>query len=302
MNSGAEAVETAIKLARRWGYEKKGIPAGEARVVVCEGNFHGRTISLVSASSDPECFGGYGPFTPGFVKVPYDDLGALEAALADPRVSAFLVEPIQGEAGVVVPMPGYLSGARTLCSKYRVLLVADEVQTGLGRTGTLLACEHEEVRPDILVLGKALSGGMYPVSAVLADDEVMLCIRPGQHGSTFGGNPLAAHVALVALQVIVEEGLAENARRMGGLLRTGLRAVRHPMIDQVRGVGLLNAIVLRPTGGLTGWDACLELAANGLLAKPTHDNVIRLAPPLVIDGTQVRDAIEIVRRTFAGLP
>ena len=302
MNSGAEAVETALKMCRRWGYEKKGIPAGEARIVVCEGNFHGRTITLVSASSDPECYGGFGPFTPGLVKIPYDDLEALRGALEDPAVAAFLVEPIQGEAGVVLPTWGYLSRARELCTRHRVLLVADEVQTGLGRTGALLACDHEEVRPDVLVLGKALSGGMYPVSAVLADDEVMLGIRPGQHGSTFGGNPLAAHVALAALQVVVDEGLAENARRMGGVLRTGLRALRHPMIEQVRGLGLLNAIVIRPAGGLTAWDVCLRLMANGLLAKPTHGNVIRLAPPLVIDGTETRDAIRIVGDTFAGLP
>jgi ornithine--oxo-acid transaminase len=302
MNTGAEAVETALKLSRRWGYETKGIPAGKARVVVCEGNFHGRTITLVSASSDPECYGGFGPFTPGLVKIPYDDVEALRVALEDPAVAAFLVEPIQGEAGVVLPMAGYLTRARELCTRHRVLLVADEVQTGLGRTGALLACDHEEVRPDVLVLGKALSGGVYPVSAVLADDEVMLGIRPGQHGSTFGGNPLAAHVALAAVQVVVDEGLAENARRMGGVLRTGLRALRHPMIEQVRGLGLLNAIVIRPAKGLTAWDVCLRLMGNGLLAKPTHGNVIRLAPPLVIDGTETRDAVRIVAETFAGLP
>jgi ornithine--oxo-acid transaminase len=302
MNSGAEAVETALKLCRRWGYETKGIPAGKARVVVCEGNFHGRTITLVSASSDPECYGGFGPFTPGLVKIPYDDVEALRVALEDPTVAAFLVEPIQGEAGVVLPMAGYLTRAWELCTRHRVLLVADEVQTGLGRTGALLACDHEEVRPDVLVLGKALSGGVYPVSAVLADDEVMLGIRPGQHGSTFGGNPLAAHVALAAVQVVVDEGLAENARRMGGVLRTGLRALRHPMIEQVRGLGLLNAIVIRPAKGLTAWDVCLRLMGNGLLAKPTHGNVIRLAPPLVIDGTETRDAVRIVAETFAGLP
>jgi len=299
MNSGAEAVETALKLARRWGYEKKGIPADEAKVVVCEGNFHGRTITVISASTDRESYGGFGPFTPGLVKVPYDDLDALARALADPAVCAFLVEPVQGEAGVVLPTPGYLAGARELCARHRVLLVADEVQTGLGRTGSLLACDHEEVRPDVLVLGKALSGGLYPVSAVLADDEVMLCIKPGQHGSTFGGNPLAAHVALTAVKVIVDEGLAENARRMGGVLRTGLRALRHPMIEQVRGVGLLNAIVLRETGMINGWDFCLKLMRNGLLAKPTHGNIVRLAPPLVIDAAQIRDAIQIVAKTFA---
>ena len=299
MNSGAEAVETALKLSRRWGYERKRIPADEARIVVCEGNFHGRTITLVSASCDPESYGGYGPFTPGLVKIPYDDLGALERALEDPSVCAFLVEPIQGEAGVVVPRPGYLAGARDLCTRRRVLLVADEVQTGLGRTGRLLACHHEEVRPDLLILGKALSGGMYPVSAVLADDEVMLCVQPGQHGSTFGGNPLAASVAVAALEVIVEEGLAENAAHMGHLLRTGLLALRHPMIELVRGQGLLNAIVVRPRRDATAWDVCLKLKDNGLLAKPTHDHIIRLAPPLVIDERGIREAIEIVAKAFA---
>jgi ornithine--oxo-acid transaminase len=299
MNSGAEAVETALKLSRRWGYDKKAIAPNEAKVVVCEGNFHGRTIAIVSASTDPESYSGFGPFTPGFVKIPYDDLDSLEEALADPTVCAFLVEPIQGEAGVVVPSPGYLAGARELCTRKRVLLVADEVQTGLGRTGSLLACDHEEIRPDVLVLGKALSGGLLPVSAVLADDEVMLCVEPGQHGSTFGGNPLAAHVARTALEVIVDEGLAENARRMGGVLRTGLRALRHPLIEQVRGVGLLNAIVVPPTAATTAWDVCLKLMQSGLLAKPTHGNVIRLAPPLVIDAAQTREAIQIVAKALA---
>ncbi len=299
MNSGAEAVETALKLSRRWGYERKGIPAGEARIVVCAGNFHGRTITLVSASCDPESYGGYGPFTPGLVKIPYDDLDALDDALADPAVCAFLVEPIQGEAGVVVPQPGYLAGARELCTRRRVLLVADEVQTGLGRTGRLLACDHEDVRPDLLILGKALSGGMYPVSAVLADDDVMLRIRPGQHGSTFGGSPLAAHVALAALRVVVEEGLADNAERMGRLFRAGLRDLRHPMIELVRGQGLLNAIVVRPGEDATAWDVCLRLKDEGLLAKPTHDHIIRLAPPLVIDERQVHEAVEIVARAFS---
>ncbi len=299
MNSGAEAVETALKLSRRWGYDRKGIPAGEARVVVCEGNFHGRTITLVSASCDPESYGGYGPFTPGLVKIPYDDLGALERALEDPSVCAFLVEPIQGEAGVVVPRHGYLAGARELCTRRRVLLVADEVQTGLGRTGRLLASDHEDVRSDVLILGKALSGGMYPVSAVLADDEVMLCVQPGQHGSTFGGNPLAASVAVAALQVVVEEKLAENADRMGRVLRAGLRALRHPMIELVRGRGLLNAIVVRPMRDATAWDVCLRLKDNGLLAKPTHGDIVRLAPPLVIDERGIRDAIEIIAKTFA---
>jgi ornithine--oxo-acid transaminase len=298
MNSGAEAVETAMKLSRRWAYEVKGVRAGDARIVVCEGNFHGRTITLVSASCDPESYGGYGPFTPGLVKIPYDDLDALEQALEDPAVCAFLVEPIQGEAGVVVPRPGYLAAARELCTRRHVLLVADEVQTGLGRTGRMLACDHEGVRPDVLILGKALSGGMYPVSAVLADDEIMLRILPGQHGSTFGGNPLGASIALAALQVIVEEGLAENATRMGALFRAGLLALRHPMINRVRGLGLLNAIVVRRLRDATAWDVCLRLKDNGLLAKPTHDHVIRLAPPLVIDEQQIKEAIEIVGETF----
>ncbi len=301
MNTGAEAVETAVKLARRWGYERKGIRPDDARIVVCEGNFHGRTVTMVSASTDPESYGGYGPFTPGFVKIAYDDLPALAQALADPRVCAFLVEPIQGEAGVVVPRDGYLAGARELCTRHRVLLVADEVQTGLGRTGRLLACDHEGVRPDVLILGKALSGGLYPVSAVLADDDVMLCVRPGQHGSTFGGNPVAASVAIAALEVIVDEKLAENADRMGRLLRHELRSLPHAMIETVRGKGLLNAIVVRAGAGCSAWDICLRLKDNGLLAKPTHDRVIRLAPPLVIDEAQLRDAVAIVHRTFASL-
>jgi ornithine--oxo-acid transaminase len=299
MNTGAEAVETALKLARRWGYERKRIAADRATVVVCQGNFHGRTITAVSASSDPQSYGGFGPFTPGLVKIPYDDTGALARALEDPTVCAFLFEPIQGEAGVVVPRAGYLSAARYLCSRRNVLLVADEIQTGLGRTGRLLACDHEDVRPDLLILGKALSGGVYPVSAVLADDDVMLCIRPGEHGSTFGGNPLAASVASAALEVIVEQRLADNAERMGRLLRSELAAFRHPMLAEVRGKGLLNAIVVRPAAGHDAWDVCLRLKDNGLLAKPTHDRIIRLAPPLVIDEPQTREAVGILRRTFA---
>jgi ornithine--oxo-acid transaminase len=299
MNAGAEGVETALKLARRWGYRVKGIPDNEAKVVVCEGNFHGRTITVISASSDPDSYAGFGPHTPGFVKVPYDDLPALEAALADPTVCAFLVEPIQGEAGVVVPSDGYLKGARELCTNNHVLFVADEVQTGLARTGRMLACEHEGVRPDVLILGKALSGGMYPVSAVLADDDVMLTIEPGQHGSTFGGNPIAARVAVAALEVIGEESLAENAARMGEIFRSGLRDLDHPMIEIVRGRGLLNAVVVRPRGGKTAWDVCVTLKDNGLLAKPTHDHIIRFAPPLVITEAQVREGVEIIASTFA---
>jgi ornithine--oxo-acid transaminase len=299
MNSGAEGVETALKLARRWGYRKKGIRDGEARLVVCEGNFHGRTITVVSASSDPASYAGFGPFTPGFVKIPYDDDGTLDAALADPAVCAFLVEPIQGEAGVVVPSEGYLKRVRDLCTKHGVLFVADEVQTGLARTGRMLACDHEDVRPDVVILGKALSGGMYPVSAVLADDDIMLTIEPGQHGSTFGGNPLAARVAVAALEVIREEKLDENAARMGALFRSELQAVEHPMIEQVRGKGLLNAVVVRPKDGKTAWHVCVTLKDKGLLAKPTHDHVIRFAPPLVITEDQVREGIDIIKKSFA---
>jgi ornithine--oxo-acid transaminase len=299
MNSGAEGVETALKLARRWGYRVKGIPEDHAKVVVCEGNFHGRTITIVSASTDPESYAGYGPYTPGFVKIPYGDAAALDAALADPEVCAFLVEPIQGEAGVVVPPEGYLKRVRDLCTKHRTLFVADEVQTGLARTGRMLACHHEDVRPDVVILGKALSGGLYPVSAVLADDEVMLTIEPGQHGSTFGGNPLAARVAVAALEVIVEEDLASNASKMGEIFRSELQAIDHPMMELVRGQGLLNAVVVRPKGDKTAWDVCLKLKENGLLAKPTHDHIIRFAPPLVITEGQVREGIDIIKRSFA---
>lgn len=298
MNAGAEGVETALKLARRWGYRRKGVPENEAKVVVCEGNFHGRTITVISASSDPDSYAGFGPFTPGFLKIPYDDLAALEDALADSTVCAVMVEPIQGEAGVVVPHDGYLKGVRELCTKNRVLFVADEVQTGLARTGTMLACDHEGIRPDVLILGKALSGGMYPVSAVLADDEIMLTIEPGQHGSTFGGNPLAARVAVAALEVLREEDLAENARHMGEIFRSELQALDHPMIELVRGRGLLNAVVVRPKDGKTAWDVCLKLKDKGLLAKPTHDHIIRFAPPLVIEEEQVREGLEVIKSSF----
>ncbi len=298
MNAGAEGVETALKLARRWGYRIKGIPDAEAKVVVCDGNFHGRTITVISASSDPESYAGFGPYTPGFERIPYNDLPALEKALADPTVCAFMVEPIQGEAGVVVPSEGYLKGVRELCTAKNVLFVADEVQTGLARTGRMLACDHEGVRPDVLILGKALSGGMYPVSAVLADDEIMLTIEPGQHGSTFGGNPLAARIAVAALEVLREENLADNARRMGEIFRSELQALDHPMIELVRGRGLLNAVVVRPKDGKTAWDVCVKLKEGGLLAKPTHDHIIRFAPPLVIDEAQVREGIGIIKDSF----
>jgi len=298
MNSGAEGVETALKLARKWGYEKKGIADGKANIVVCEGNFHGRTITIVSASSDPDCRAGFGPYTPGLIQIPYNDLGALEKALAGPDVCAFMVEPIQGEAGVVVPDDGYLKSVRELCTKHGVLFIADEVQTGLARTGRMLACDHEDVRPDVLILGKALSGGFYPISAVLADKEIMLVIKPGEHGSTFGGNPIASKVAIAALEVLLKENLAENARRLGEVFRGGLREIDHPMIELVRGRGLLNAVVVRPKGDKTAWDVCVSLKDNGLLAKPTHDHIIRFAPPLVITEEQTREALGIIRKTF----
>jgi ornithine--oxo-acid transaminase len=298
MNTGAEGVETALKLARRWGYEKKGIPDNQAKIIVCEGNFHGRTITAISASCDEDSYGHFGPFTPGFVKIPYNDLKALAAAVSDPHVAGFLIEPIQGEAGVVLPDTGYLSKAFELCKASNVLFIDDEIQTGLGRTGRLLACDHENVRPDILILGKALSGGLLPVSAILADDDIMLCIRPGQHGSTYGGNPLAAKVAMAALQVVKEEHLSENAARLGALLLNGLKDIRHPMIQIVRGKGLFCAMVIRPENGKDAWDVCLALKENGLLAKPTHGDIIRLAPPLIINEDQLMEGLEIIKNTL----
>jgi ornithine--oxo-acid transaminase len=303
MNSGAEAVETALKLARKWGYEQKGIARHLAEIIVVEHNFHGRTTGIISFSTDPDATGGYGPYMPGYKVIPYNDLAALAEALENPHVCGFLVEPIQGEAGVFVPDPGYLAGARALCDQHRVLLMADEIQTGLGRTGELLACDYEGVRPDILILGKALSGGVLPVSAVLADDAVMLTIRPGQHGSTFGGNPLACAVTMAALQVVEEERLAENARWMGELFRRRLRELqqRHPhRITQVRGEGLLNAMVIHPTDdGRTAWEVCLALKENGLLAKPTHGDIIRFAPPLVITEAQINTCCDLIEKTMA---
>lgn len=298
MNSGAEGVETAMKLARRWAYEKKGIPENQAKIIVCEGNFHGRTISIISASTDPDSYGRFGPFTPGFVKIPYNDAAALRKALEDPLVAAFLVEPIQGEAGVVVPDEGYLAACSAACREKQVLFIADEIQSGLARTGKMLACDHEDVRPDILILGKALSGGVYPVSAVLADDPIMLCIQPGQHGSTYGGNPIAARVAMEALSVLKEERLAENSERLGALLLSGLKAIDHPMIRLVRGKGLFCAMVIEPTGGKDAWDVCLVLKENGLLAKPTHGDIIRFAPPLIINESQLEECLEIIRKTL----
>ena len=298
MNSGAEGDETALKLARRWGYDKKGIPENEAKIVVCENNFHGRTITVISMSTDPDARGGFGPYTPGFVIVPYNDLQALEEALQDPNVAGFLVEPIQGEAGVYVPDDGYLASSFELCKKHNVLFIADEVQTGIARTGKLLACNHENVRPDILILGKALSGGVYPVSAVLADDDIMLCIKPGQHGSTFGGNPVAARVAIAALEVVRDEKLAENAEYLGEIFRSEMEKIDSDMIELVRGKGLLNAIVIKPKGGQSAWDVCVKMQENGLLAKPTHDHIIRFAPPLVINETQLHEAINLIRTSI----
>ncbi len=298
MNSGAEGDETALKLCRKWAYEKKGIPDNEAKIIVCEGNFHGRTITIISMSTDPDSYKGFGPYTPGFVTIPYNDTEALALALEDPNVAGFLVEPIQGEAGVYVPDDGFLSKAYELCKEKNVLFIADEVQTGLARTGKLLACDHEEVRPDILILGKALSGGVYPVSVVLADDDIMLCIKPGEHGSTYGGNPVAAKVAMAALEVLKEENLAERAEEMGKKFRAELRKIDSPMVELVRGKGLLNAIVIKPTNGKTAWDVCVALKENGLLAKPTHEHIIRFAPPLVITEEQLMESVDIISKTI----
>jgi ornithine--oxo-acid transaminase len=298
MNTGAEGDETALKICRKWAYDKKGIPVNQAKIIVCEGNFHGRTITVVSMSTDPEAKDGFGPYTPGFITIPYNDLPALGKALEDPNVAGFLVEPIQGEAGVFVPDEGYLSKAFNMCKAKNVLFIADEVQTGIARTGKLLACNHENVRPDILILGKALSGGVYPVSAVFADDEIMLCIKPGQHGSTFGGNPVAAKVAVAALEVVREEKLAEKAEYLGNIFREEIRKINSPMIELVRGKGLLNAVVIRPTNGKEAWDVCIEMAKNGVLAKPTHGHIIRFAPPLVISEEELRDAISRIKKSI----
>ena len=303
MNSGAEAVETAIKLARKWSYEVKGISQNAAKIVVCENNFHGRTTTIVSFSNDPDANNNYGPFTPGFIKIPYNNLKALEETLANDseNIAAFLVEPIQGEAGVYVPDEGFLKSASELCKKYNVLFIADEVQTGIARTGKLIACHHENVQPDILILGKALSGGMYPVSAVLADDEIMNVIHPGQHGSTFGGNPIACAVAVAALDVVEEENLSERAEELGQLFRNEIEKLieKTDLITGVRGKGLLNAILINDTPeSKTAWNLCLALRDNGLLAKPTHGNIIRLAPPLVITEEQILDCVAIIEKTI----
>ncbi|MGV8095101.1 MAG: ornithine--oxo-acid transaminase [Mangrovibacterium sp.] len=298
MNSGAEADETALKLTRKWAYKVKGIPRNQAKIIVCNGNFHGRTISIISMSSDPDAYNDYGPYTPGFVNIPYNNTDALEESLKDPNIAGFLVEPIQAEAGVYVPDNGYLKKAAELCKKHRVLFIADEVQTGLARTGKMLACDHEHVRPDILILGKALSGGMYPVSCVLADNEVMLTIKPGEHGSTYGGNPLAARISMAAIDVILEENLAENATRMGELFRETMRKVKSEMIGEVRGKGLLNAIAIKPAHGKTAWDLCLAMKEYGVIAKPTHEHIVRFTPPLVITEEQMLEAIELIKKTI----
>lgn len=303
MNSGAEAVETAVKLARKWSYEVKGISENAAKIVVCENNFHGRTTTIVSFSNDPDANKNYGPFTPGFVKIPYNDLAALEEVLKNDaqNIAAFLVEPIQGEAGVYVPDENFLKNALELCKKYNVLFIADEVQTGIARTGKLIACHHENVQPDILILGKALSGGMYPVSAVLANDEIMNVIKPGQHGSTFGGNPIACAVAIAALDVVEEEKLSERAEELGKLFRSEIEKLieKSDLITKVRGKGLLNAILINDTPeSSTAWNLCLQLKENGLLAKPTHGNIIRLAPPLVITEEQLLDCVKIIEKTI----
>lgn len=303
MNSGAEAVETAIKLARKWAYEVKGVHGNNAKIIVCENNFHGRTTTIVSFSNDPDAHNNYGPFTPGFVKIPYNDLKELETVVEKDteNIAAFLVEPIQGEAGVYVPDEGFLKKASELCKKYNVLFIADEVQTGIARTGRLIACHHEDVQPDILILGKALSGGMYPVSAVLANNNIMKVIHPGQHGSTFGGNPLACAVATAALDVVEEENLSEKAEKLGEIFRNEIKKVieKSDLVHSVRGKGLLNAIIINDSQhSPTAWNLCLALKENGLLAKPTHGNIIRLAPPLVITEEQLMECVAIIEKTI----
>jgi len=303
MNTGVEAGETACKLCRKWAYKVKGVPKNEAKIVFAEGNFWGRTIAAVSTSTDPDCYEGFGPFCPGFPIVPYNNLSALEEQLKDPTVAGFYVEPIQGEAGVNVPSEGYISGAKALCEKYNVLFIADEIQTGIARTGKMLCTQHSGIRPDILILGKALSGGVYPVSAVLCDNQVMLTINPGEHGSTYGGNPVACKVAMAALEVVVEEKLAENAARLGEIFRSHIKKeLGHlPWIDEVRGMGLLNAIEVnhaKVPNKRTGWEICLRLRDKGLLAKQTHENIIRFAPPLVIKEAELQEGLRIITETF----
>ena len=302
MNTGVEGGETANKLARKWGYEHKGIPENQAKIIFAKGNFWGRTLAAISSSDDPVSYKGFGPYMPGYELIPYNDLQALEQKLQDPTVAAFMVEPIQGEAGVVVPDEGYLAGVRALCTQHNVLFIADEVQTGIARTGKMLACDYEDARPDILILGKAISGGVLPVSAILADDEVMLTIKPGEHGSTYGGNPLACKVAQAALEVVVDENLAQKSQVLGDLFRKELTdfMITHEMVQTVRGKGLLNALVINDTEeSSTAWDLCVGLKENGLLAKPTHGNIIRFAPPLVITEGELNHCLEIIKQTIA---
>ena len=303
MNTGAEAVETAMKLSRKWGYEKKGIPENEAILVFAEQNFHGRTIAIITASTDPTAYHNFGPFVPGIEKIPYNDPAALEKILQEKgdKVAAFIVEPIQGEAGVFVPDEGYIKKCYDICHKHNVLFVADEVQTGIARTGRMLACDWENVHPDILVLGKAVSGGVLPISVVLSSREIMLTIKPGEHGSTFGGFPLACAVAKAALQVVKDESLTERAEKLGRVFRAEIAKIESPLIELVRGKGLLNAVVIKPTNGIQAWDVCVKLKENGLLAKPTHDHIIRFAPPLVITEEELNDCLNIIRKTFEEL-
>ena len=301
MNTGVEGGETANKLARKWGYMKKGIPENQAKIIFAKGNFWGRTLAAISSSDDPVSFEGFGPYMPGYELINYNDLDALAEALKDPNVAAFMVEPIQGEAGVVVPHEGYLKGVRDLCTENNVLFIADEVQTGIARTGKMLATDYEDARPDIVILGKAISGGVFPVSAVLADDEIMLCIKPGEHGSTFGGNPLACAVARKALEVVIEEDLANNAQKLGERFRNGMNAIidKYDLVTMVRGKGLLNAIIINDSpDSSTAWDLCMSLKENGLLAKPTHGNIIRFAPPLVITEEELDACLAIIEKTI----
>jgi len=301
MNTGVEAVETAIKLCRKWAYKIKGIPDGQAKIIVCDGNFHGRTINVISFSSDATAKNNFGPFTDGYEIIPHNNLATLEKAFQDKNVAAFLFEPIQGEAGVLVPDDGYFKGVRNLCTEYHVLMVADEIQTGLARTGKMLACDYENVRPDMLILGKALSGGVLPISAVLCDDEIMMTINPGEHGSTYGGNPLACAIAITALQVLKDENLSANAEEMGNLFRSELKKIKSPLISIVRGRGLLNAIVIKHNNPDAAWQLCLLLKENGLLAKPTQGDKIRFAPPLVINKEQVMECISIIDKSLKSL-
>ena len=300
MNTGAEGVETALKLARRWGVVKKGIDNDKVKIICCEGNFHGRTVTVITMSNDPDSYANYGPLTPGFIRIPYNDADALEKALKEhgKEVAALIAEPIQGEAGVFVPDDGYLKKCFDLCHQHNVLFIADEVQTGIARTGKMLCSQHDGIRPDIVILGKALGGGVLPVSACLADDDIMLNVKPGEHGSTFGGFPLAARVAVEALKVVKDEKLVQNAEKMGKIFREEIEKIHSPFIVQVRGRGLLNAIVTKPVEGKTAWDICLKLRDNGLLAKPTHDHIIRFAPPLCITKEELMEAIAIIKKTF----